>query len=326
MKLPVVYDLNVRRRCLLVQDGQTITIGRSATCTISIDAESVQDVELSAQFVNNGHFVIVTPTNGSVPYAQPLPWQFTLGGMEVVMIRPTPPAKSPAGKVQHTLTLQGLASGTLRHAFPPDQPLLLGSSTDCDVILTEVGCPPALLACWATAENQIFVQVLDDSTVVSWLGRAGETEAMLNLPASVSLGGRMLLISNDAAKAPKAPAVVIKPTPQTLSIVAKQVPALHRKDGVDTRSTRTPQPTLPAIRHSLPLPTNLAAPEGLSASAQPEIATETASLTGFILASWLLLGLTVAVACLPELEPLVWAADALLLLLTVSLGGLVLAR
>ena len=81
MKIPVVYELNGRRRFLLVQDGETISIGRGAASSIQLEGDAVQEVELTAQFVNGCQFVVVHPTNGSVPYAQPLPWKLTLGGI-----------------------------------------------------------------------------------------------------------------------------------------------------------------------------------------------------------------------------------------------------
>ncbi len=334
MKIPVVYELNGRRRCLLVQDGETMSVGRAETCSLRVDAEGVQEVELTAQFVNGCHLVVVHPGNGSVPYAQPLPWKLTLGGCELQIF---PPFKPGPGEAARELAVQGLSAGETRLVLPPDRPLRLGSSQDCDVVIPDAGCPEVLLALWAAAGGKVLVQLLDDSAVVGWLGRAGETEAELELPLSLSIGGRVLLIRRGEATA--LPQAVAKPLVTAHAPLAK-VPAIMAKSAdfgpkivarqkaeQPGRSAMQAPPALgsPVL---LPRPTGVAAPEDFPLLAEQALkAPKPYSPTFFLLSSWLLIGLMFAVALLPGQgvltpEQLVqlWYAAGGTLILTLLLG------
>lgn len=326
MKIPLVYDLNGRRRCLLVQDGETIRIGRAEDCAIRIEADEVPEVAFTAQLVNDCQVAVVQPSDGRVPYAQPLPWKLVLGGVELVVSGPLRPDPAVAGQAKRTLRVQGVGPETIRHVLTPERPLLLGASPECDVVLTDAGCPAVVLACRAAGNHRLRVQVLDDSAVVSWLGRAGEMEADLELPVSLSLGSRMILLSSDEASGDSAeakrsspaevlpsavPVALIKPTPNSHIIVARQAPKLRSTEGMPAPRHRPPQP--------LPSPVAL---EASPASEGPVAATKV--LTLFILASWLLLGLTAAAVFLPDVDPRVWTVAAGALILTELLGLLVL--
>ena len=333
MKIPVVYELNDRRRCLLVQDGETISVGRGETCSIRLEGEDCQEVELTAQFVNGCQFVVVHTANGSVPYARPLPWRFTLGGLEVELLRPFRPER---GKAERELILQGLSAGEIRLVLPPDQPLLLGSSQACEVMIPEAGCPEVLLAVWSAAGGKVMVQVLDDSAVVGWLGRTGEPEAELELPVSLSIGGRVLVIRSGeagpvqpplarptapAAALPKGPAILAKNADAGLKIVARQKP------DQPVRSAMEAPPTLGSPK-PLARPMTVAALEDFPLLAEEaRNASEPYRPTIFLLFSWLLLILTFGVALAtqgrlltPEQAMQLWYAAGGTLILTLVLG------
>ena len=331
MKIPVVYELNGRRRFLLAEDGETISVGRAEACSIQVPEETVQEVELTAQFVNGCQFVVVHPANGTVPYAQPLPWKLKLGGSELQLFLPFKQAQGEAGR---ELVVQGLATGETRLALQANQPLLLGSGQACAVVIPDAGCPEVLLALWASAGGRVLVQVLDDSAVVGWLGRAGETEAELELPLSLSIGGRVLLVrSGDADATPqavlkptvpavapssKAPAILPKNAEAGPKIVARHaMPADGSKEaaGKPARnvgpSGKTIMQAPPALGSPvlLPRPTALATHEEVPLLTEQEIDTpKPATPTAFILTGWLAVGLTYAVALLPEQGVELWAA------------------
>ncbi|MDI1314562.1 hypothetical protein [Prosthecobacter sp.] len=338
MKIPVFYELNGCRRCLLVQDGETINVGRGETCSIRLTGDAAQEVELTAQFVNGCQFLVVHPANGSVPYAQPLPWKVTLAGMELELNRPF---KAEQGKAGRELILQGLSAGETRLVMPPDKPLLLGASDACEVVIPDAGCPDVLLALWAAAGGKVLVQVLDESAVVGWVGRAGESEAELELPVSLSLGGRVLLIRSGEAVAtthplakPMVTAILAKNAEYAPKIVARQ--GGEEGGGNPVKKAELPgKPTMQAPSFTgrplvLPPPAGLSAGEGVpiltmeeAVNSGPKVVTPKA----FILASWLLVGLTYAVVLLPgqglltpEQIVQLWYAAGGLLVLTLLLG------
>lgn len=345
MKIPVVYELNGQRRCLLAQDGQTISIGRSDACSIQLEGNAVQEVELTAQFVNSCQFVVVHPANGSVPYAQPLPWKLTLGGIGLELLRPVQPAKNTAVNAGRELAVHGVAAAET-HLLLPGQPLLLGSSQACDVVISDAGCPAVLLALWAAAGSKVLVQVLDSSAMVGWLGRTTETEAELEPPISLSIGGRVILLSSGGSSAvpgivskPAAPALA--PLPKGAAILAKNSDAAPK---IVSRQARPPEGgevaehlvRKPAILPSayasspapLPLPTGVSPAEDLPPLPDPAAGTPPPSCpTLFILASWLLVALTFAVTLLPQQVSLtpeqlrqLWYAAGGMLIFTLLLG------
>jgi len=337
MKIPVAYELNGRRRFLLVQDGEMISVGSGAECGIRLASEEAQEVEMKAQFVNECQLVVVHPANGSVPYAQPLPWKFVVAGNEVALHRPFRPEPGRAG---HELIVQGLSSGEMRLALPPDRPLLMGASDACEVVIPDAGCPEVLLALWA-AGNKLLVQVLDESAVVGWVGRAGESEAELELPVSLSLGGRVLLIRSGEAAAVTHPVA----KPMVTSILAKNAeyaPKIVARQGADecggnpVKKAEVPgKPTMQAPSLTgrpvvLPPPAGVSSEEGVpiltleeAVNSGPKAVTPKA----FIAASWLLVGMTLAIVLLPgqgvltpEQMVLLWKAAGGMTILTLVLG------
>lgn len=349
MKIPVAYELNGRRRFLLVQDGETISVGRGEACSIRLAGDAAQEVEVKAQFVNGCQLVVVHPANGSVPYAQPLPWKITLAGMELELHRPF---KAEQGKAGREVVLQGLSAGETRLVLPPDKPLLLGASDACEVVIPDAGCPEVLLALWG-AGNKLRVQVLDESALVGWVGRAGENEAELELPVSLSIGGRVLLFrSGEAAAmthpvakpmvpvaaAPQAPSILAKNADYAPKIIARQGSPSGGDEGGGHLVLKAEQPGRPTLQSPsftgrplvLPPPSVLSADEGVpimtmeeAANSGPKVVTPKA----FIIASWLLVGLTFAVALLPERGLLtpeqivqLWHAAGGMLVLTLVLG------
>ncbi|WP_395742340.1 hypothetical protein [Prosthecobacter sp.] len=352
MKIPVVYELKGRRRCLLVQDGETICIGRGETCRIRVDEEGVAEAEMKAQFVNGCQLVVVHPANASVPYAQPLPWKLKLGAVEMELLRPIKPEKGAARE----LMVQGLTAGETRLTLKPEQPLLLGARPECDLVIPEASCPEVLLALWATAGSKVLVEVLDNSFVVGWLGRANETEAELELPISLSLGGRVILMSSAEAGAaqpaavmttkaaapalaplPKVPAILAKNGETGPKIVSRQAKAAEGKEG-EEKPARNLGPSGKVIVQAatyasspapLPPPTGIAPQEDLPPLVQAALKeTKSASPTLFILASWLLVLMTFAVVLLPlqpglvtpEQMQLLWKAAGGTLIVTLILG------
>ncbi len=341
MKIPVAYDLNGRRRFLLVQDGETISVGRGETCSIRLTGGAAQEVEVKAQFVNGCQLVVVHPANGSVPYAQPLPWKLALAGIEMELHRPFRPEQGKAG---HELVFQGLTAGETRLVLPPDKPLLLGASDACEVVILDAGCPEVLVALWA-AGNKLLVQVLDESAVVGWVGRAGETEAELELPASLSLGGRVLLIrSGEAASVthpvakPMGTSILAKNAEYAPKIVARQ----GGEEGGGSPVKKAEQPGKPTMQAPsstgrpvvLPPPSVLSTDDGVpimtmeeAVNSHPKLVTPKA----FIFVSWLQVGLCFAVALLPgqglmtpEQMMQLWyvAGGSLILTLVLGLGVL----
>jgi hypothetical protein len=336
MKIPVVYELNGRRRFLLVQDGETISIGRAAACSIQLEGDAVQEVELTAQFVNGCQFVVVHPADGSVPYAQPLPWKLTLGGIGLELLRPV---KAAAGKAGREIVLQGLSAGETRLELRPDQPLLLGAGEDCAVVISDAGCPAVLLALWAAAGGKVQVQVLDDSAVVGWLGRAGETEAELPLPLSLSIGGRVLLISNVpqsgvtqlvARPMVAAAAAAVPVGPTILAKGADTGPKIISRQGKEDGGNPAPKTAAPVAtgRPVVPPPTGISASEAAPLTMEEAMAPRPApaSPKAFILFSWLQVALTYAVALLPEQGIELWAAAGGTLVLTLLLGLIALIK
>jgi hypothetical protein len=342
MKIPVAYELNGRRRFLLVQDGETISVGRGETCSIRLTGEAAQEVELTAQFVNGCQFLVVHPANGSVPYAQPLPWKVTLAGVELQLQRPF---RADQGKAGRELILQGLSAGETRLVLPTDKPLLLGASDACDVVIPDAGCPDVLLALWG-AGNKVLVQVLDESAVVGWVGRAGENEAELELPVSLSIGGRVLLFrSGEAAAmthplakpmvpvaaAPHAPSILAKNAEYAPKIIARQgSPSGSEEGGIHLVKKAEQAPATTGRPLVLPPPSVLSADEvvpimTMEAAVHSHPKPYTPKV--FILASWLQVGLIFAVALLPQRGLMtpeqilqLWYAAGGMLILTLVLG------
>lgn len=351
MKIPVVYELNGRRHCLLVQDGETISVGRGEACTVRLASEGVQEVEMTAQFVNGCQFVVVHPTNGGVPYAQSLPWKIKAGGQEAEMLCPFRPEQGVAVKAGRELLVQGLAGGETRLVLPADAPLLLGSSPACAVVVPDTGCPEVLLALWPAAGGKVLVQVLDDSAVVGWLGRAGETEAELDLPLSLSIGGRVLLIRRGDAAAevpavlkPVVPAVTLS-VPKVTSILAKSAEAYPKIVSRQAKAGEGEEEKSSPVRHvgptgkvlvqggvaarvPVPQPRPLGVEGEAALLAGPEVkAAKPYSPTVFLLFSWLLVLLMFAVALLPGQKVLtpeqlvqLWHVAGGTLVLTLVLG------
>ena len=349
MKIPVAYELNGRRCFLLVQDGETISVGCGAACSIQLVGEAMQEVELTAQFVNGCQFVVVHPANGGVTYAQPLPWKLALGGNDLEMLRPAKASPGMAGKGGRELILQGLTAGETRLVLLPEQPLLLGASQDCDVVIPDAGCPAVLLALWAAAGGKVSVQVLDDSTLVGWLGRAGEAEAELELPVSLSIGGRVLLIrsgeaaatSHPVAKAmvpaaavaaPNVPSILAKNSEYAPKIVARQAKPAEGKEGGEKEDPpgRPALQSPPALSSPKPLPrpAGRAGQEEIPLIPDPLLnAPKPYTPTVFLLFSWLLVMLMFAVAFVPQRGVLtpeqlmqLWYVAGGTLMLTLLLG------
>lgn len=330
MKIPVVYELNGRRRCLLVQDGETISVGRGEGCSIRVEGDGVQEVELTAQFVNSCQFVVVHPANGGVPYAQPLPWKLKLGGVEVELLCPAKPAKGAGREV----VVQGVGAGEIRLLLKPEQPLLLGASAECEVVIPDAGCPDVLLALWTTAGSKVLVEVVDNSVVVGWLGRAAESEAELELPISLSVGGRVVLISSvEAAAVAPTKAPVLAPLPKVPGILAKGAesgPKIVARQGKPSGGKEGGETSGKPVVQVAPLPP----PAGIILDKDFPLLTEEvlkgpkpASPTLFIIASWLLVLMTFAVALLPgqgvltaEQMVLLWKAAGGMTILTLVLG------
>ncbi|WP_395740746.1 hypothetical protein [Prosthecobacter sp.] len=353
MKIPVSYELNGRRRCLLVEDGETIHLGRGEACQLRMDAEGVRDEEMAVQFVNGCQLVVVHPGDGSVPYAQPLPWKVKVGRHELELCRPF---RMEQGKAGREVVFQGVGAGDLRMVLANDQPLLLGAGQTCDVVISDAGCPEMLLALWPAAGGKVFVQVLDDSAVVGWLGRAGEGEAELELPLSLSIGGRVILVrAGDAATShghaptaktaapalaalPKMPGIQAKHLDYAPKIVSRQAKTaqesrLEAGPPVHTSEPAAPIPVVQAALYaSSPVP--LPNPSALVGRDEPALLPEPVipapapySPTVFLLFSWLLVALAFAVALLPGRgfltpEQLVqlWYAAGGTLILTLLLG------
>jgi hypothetical protein len=343
MKIPVAYDLNGRRRFLLVQDGEAISVGRGETCSIRLTGDAAQEVEVKAQFVNGCQLVVVHPANGSVPYAQPLPWKLALAGIEVELHRPFRPE---LGKAGHELVLQGLTAGETRLVLPPDKPLLLGASDACEVVIPDAGCPEVLVALWA-AGNKLLVQVLDESALVGWVGRAGETEAELELPASLSLGGRVLLIRSGEAVSvthpvakPMGTSILAKHAEYAPKIVARQ----GGEEGGGSSVKKAEQPGKPTMQAPsstgrpvvLPPPSVLSTDEGVPIMTMEEAVNshpKPVTPKAFIFVSWLQVGLSFAVALLPgqglmtpEQMMQLWYVAGGSLILTLVLGLAVLLK
>lgn len=334
MKIPVPYDLNGCRRCLLVQDGETISIGRGAACSIQVPGATVAEVDLTAQLVNRCEVAVVHPANGGVPYAQPLPWKMTLGGTEVQIIRPARPAADANAPEERVMLLQGLTAGELSVILRQDAPLLLGSGADSQVVIADAGCPPCLLALWAAPGGRVQVQLLDDSATVGWLGRASEKEAVLEPPLSLSINGRMLLLSSSAAATrplmastavvPKVTSILPKSADSGPKIISKQAQAETPKEDV----ARPGQKTILHLEMPAHRPVVLQQAKALASSETAPLTMEEAqkahtkavSPTAFILVSWLQVGLTYAVAFLPQQTLEIWAAAGGMLALTLLLG------
>ncbi|MBB5035384.1 hypothetical protein [Prosthecobacter vanneervenii] len=340
MKIPVSYDLNGRRRCLLVQDGETISIGRGAACSIQVSGEAVAEVELTAQLVNRCEVAVVYPVNGGVPYAQPLPWKTTLGGTEVQIIRPARPVADAVASEERAMVVQGLTEGEMPVILRQDEPLLVGSGAECQLVISDAGCPPCLLALWAAPGGKVQLQLLDDCATVGWLGRAGEKEAVLEPPLSLSINGRMLLMNNSAAASaqavvarpfmpgtsvmPKVSAVLPKSADSGPKIISKQAQAEVPKEEAARPGQKTilhveaPAHRPVVLQQAKALATSEAAP--LTMEEAQKAHTKTVSPTAFILFSWLQVGMTYAVAFLPQQTFQLWAAAGGLLALTLLLG------
>lgn len=334
MKIPVPYELNGRRRCLLVQDGETISIGRGAACSILVSGDEVAEVELTAQLVNRCEVAVVHPSNGGVPYAQPLPWKMTLGGMELQIIRSARPAADATAPEGREMVLQGLTAGELSVILRQDNPLLVGSGADCQVVIADAGCPPCLLALWAAPGGRVQVQLLDDSATVGWLGRASEKEADLEPPMSLSINGRMLLLSSSAAAArpPMTSAVVVPKVTSILPKSADSVPKIISKQAqaeVPKEDAAKPgQKTILHVETPAHRPVVLQQAKALANSETAPLTMEEAQKahtkavnpTAFILFSWLQVAMTYVVAFLPQQTLELWAAAGFMLALTLLLG------
>lgn len=335
MKIPVPYELNGRRRCLLVQDGETISIGRGAACSIQVSGDEVAEVELTAQLVNRCEVAVVHPANGGVPYAQPLPWKMTLGSMELQIIRSARPAADATAPEGREMVLQGLTAGELSVILRQDNPLLVGSGADCQVVIADAGCPPCLLALWAAPGGRVQVQLLDDSATVGWLGRASEKEVVLEPPMSLSINGRMLLLSSSAAAArppmtsaavvPKVTSILPKSADSVPKIISKQAQAETPKEEAAARPgqktilhVETPAHRPMVLQQAKALAISETAP--LTMEEAQKAHTKAASPTAFILFSWLQVGMTYAVAFLPQQTLELWAAAGGMLALTLLLG------
>lgn len=340
MKIPVPYELNGRRRCLLVQDGETISVGRGTACSIQVSGEPVAEVELKAQMVNRCEVAVVHPANGGVPYAQPLPWKMTLGGTELQIIRPARPAADAAVPEDRDMVVQGLRAGEMPVILRQAVPLLVGSGAECQVVISDAGCPPCLLALWAAPGGKVQVQLLDDSATVGWLGRAGEKEAVLEPPLSLSINGRMLLLSNSAAASaqalvarplvsgaavlPKVSAILPKSADSGPKIISKQAPAETPKEEAARSGQKTilhveaPAHRPVVVQQAIAPASSEAAP--LTMEEAQKAHTRHASPTAFIICSWLQVGMTYAVAFLPQQTVELWIAAGGMLVLTLLLG------
>ncbi|WP_395753093.1 hypothetical protein [Prosthecobacter sp.] len=350
MRIPVVYELNGRRFCLLVQDGETISVGSGEGCSIRVEREGVKELELKAlelkaQFVNNCQLVVVTPVNGGVPYAQPLPWKLKLEGVTLELCRPGPGTKETAGGAGREVVLQGLGGGETRVMMQAGEPLLVGAGDECGVLISDEGCPEVLLALW-TAGRKVLVQVVDPRYVVGWLGRAGEMEAELELPLSLSIGGRVILISAGDASVSKTQGPMAKPTVPALAPLPK-VPGIQAKNAdyapkIVSRQAKAQEapedegtkpagkPVVQAAMYGsspVPLPRHPTA-EDPALLKEPVISEEKPySPTFFLLCSWLLVVLIFAVALLPgqgvltaEQMKQLWYAAGGTLIVTLVLG------
>lgn len=156
----------------------------------------------------------------------------------------------------------------------------------------------------------MLVQVLDESAVVGWVGRAGENEAELELPVSLSIGGRVLVIRSGEAAAVTHP--VAKPMVASISAkhaeYAPKIVARHgSEEGGGNLVKKADPPVLQAPSNTgrplvLPPPAALSTAEGVpimtmeeAVNARPKPVTPTA----FIVVSWLQVVLTFAVVLLP---------------------------
>jgi len=366
MKTPVVYEIAGNLRCLLVEDGQKISIGRAAECDVQINGEAVHDVEATAQFVNDCHSVVISSKDGHASHELPLPWTLPLAGFDLALYRPSSPAKGSRASTVREITLQGLVPDKIRLVLKPDQPLLLGSSTECDAVIASADCPAVQLALWAAADNKVVVQVLDNSSVVDWLGRADAVEAEMELPAGLSLGGKMILIGN-GAESYSTQTSVAELTPADPRTLAKAKPPLvvaeefYINKNSQQHGPFSEEEVRRSVRQGTYSANDLAWKEGaedwvplnklIRISGPPRIlpptagktqnnstlapqivvstnmvAPETASPRGVIIASWVLIGLLCGGAFIPGLGFGTWALVWPFMLTTFILGIIALAR
>lgn len=191
MKIPIVYEIAGNRRCLLVEPEQRIVIGRSPICDVVLDGEEVRDVEAAVNFIKDAEAVIVDlPDSGKQEHVLPL--AFFVGGFELRFFRPALPDKYRQHEANFGLTVEGEGIAKCNVPSISGKPILLGASKNCDVVLQESSCPLAQLALWPLSEQKVYVQVLDDSSGVDWLGRGVLYEAESPLPATMSVSGKTI--------------------------------------------------------------------------------------------------------------------------------------
>ncbi len=191
MKMPIVYEIAGNRRCLIVEPGQRIVIGRSSICDVVLDGEEVRDVEAAVNFIKDAEAVIVDlPDSGRHEHV--LPFEFIVGGFELRFFRPTLPAKYRPQEGDFGLTAEGADIEKCNATSRSGNPILLGANKSCDFIIQESSCPLAQLALWPLSEQKVYVQVLDDSSEVDWVGRGVLYEAELPLPTTMSVSGNAI--------------------------------------------------------------------------------------------------------------------------------------
>ena len=204
MRIPIVYEIAGSRRCLVVDSGQKVMIGRSTICDVEINGEGLRDVEAGVKFLRDGKAVFVELLDGTQTESD-LPYSIPLGDYELRLFQPASPSECLPSHLASSLAVEGVGHETRLVTSRDGKPILFGSHGLCDVIIPAVDCPLVQLALWPLPNDRVFVQVLDDATSVDWIGRGEKFESDLTLPVSLSISGKLiqLVVGCPATSSPK---------------------------------------------------------------------------------------------------------------------------